>query len=495
MVKENSGDCETQGPFSERLSFDYTDYGLWRKFRDTVEHPATLIKEEELKTAQINLKKYLWARRYLDNIKSRVAFILNKPPEYFKNMIPRTTPGTIWFCMCPACEYAPWYGKYEWDPNNPDQIRCANCGTVYPNEKYPEDLVFKAKWGGGQTFTYYGGKYWTTRFWGNRPIRSSWTGNIRARKVAFMYGVLRDLAVTYTLTKEAVYAKKAKAILLRFAEVYPNYLVHCDYHEYADMDPKVAAANVNNLPEDEIDVTPAKPDRRLASGYWDSHRIGECGDLGFVKDCTLAYDLICDVKNENGKPLFSEGQKLKIERDLLLEGTLLSLYDPAIDNKSIQKRVAVALVGVCLGDPLRVRFGLEGFHRFIHEWFLPDGATSESPAYGLQTLEGLFELANVLQGYMDPPGFSYHSERLENLNIYGDSWYRAIFYAFYNSLLPNLKYPPLADSYPETSLPAQYVEFMYSQYRDPRFLALLRRLYGGNLQERGDEYALFHRRL
>jgi len=497
------------------LKFNFNDYSLWERYRGTVEHPATLIKRKNLEIAWRNLKRHAWAREYLFNLKLEVDFVLDKPQKYFMDMIPETTPGTVLFTMCPVCEVAPIHGYYEWNPKNPDQLRCIKCGTVYPNDKYPEDMVLRSRYRPGQTFTYYGGKYWS---WPGsmtniHPIRSSWTGNIRARKVKFMARLARDLAITYALTQESIYAEKVKMILLRFADVYPNYLVHSGYGEYADMNPKIASANIVNLPEDELDLPPNKPDRRLTTGYWTAGRATASGLEGhLIKNLTLAYDLIFEATDKKGASLLSEGEKQKIEKDLLLEGTILLLCDRKFNNKSVTNRAAVALVGVCVGDPLRVRFGLKGFRHFVDKWFLPDGAPSESLGYALMTLGGLFDLGNVLQGYSDPPGFSFQGRRLEKLSILSDSKYRAIFSALYNSLLPNLRYPALADSYSTTTLRPYYAEFMYNQYHDPRYLTLLRELTAiyktkrykrsrvsvailSHILERGGdgEYALFHR--
>ena len=81
------------------------------------------------------------------------------------------------------------------------------------------------------------------------PTRPNFTASIRARKVATATKACRELAEAYALTGKADYARGARKLLLRFAEVYPNWLVHVGYGEYADMDPHVAALNIKNLPE------------------------------------------------------------------------------------------------------------------------------------------------------------------------------------------------------------------------------------------------------
>src|SRR5690606_31240854 len=101
--------------------------------------------------------------------------------------------------------------------------------------------------------------------------------------------------------------------------------------------------------------------------------------------------------DEDGNPIFTEEEKILVERDALLEGTKLLLANPSIDNKSISGRTAVAAVGAVVGDPEMVRWGLEGFQSIIDNWFLPDGSTSESPAYALQVLDPLWKMSEILE--------------------------------------------------------------------------------------------------
>ncbi|HOQ29812.1 MAG TPA: hypothetical protein PLH36_13825, partial [Armatimonadota bacterium] len=245
--------------------FDPADLSLWQKYRASVRRPIAFIKPADLERARENVRRHPWAKRLLAGYRGRADYVLNQPPEFVEQMIPALTPLCTLFTMCPHCEYAPVHGQYIWDVKRPDELKCRNCGTVYPNEKYPEDLVLVARHGGEQRFTFYGGKSWN---FNNIHLRSSWTGAIRAHKTGYMARAARDLAMVYALTGERAYGEKAAAILSRFATVYPGYLIHSGYGEIADMDPRVAAAKINNLPADELTCPPNKPDRRLQAGYW-----------------------------------------------------------------------------------------------------------------------------------------------------------------------------------------------------------------------------------
>jgi hypothetical protein len=210
----------------------------------------------------------------------------------------------------------------------------------------------------------------------------------------------------------------------------------------------------------------------------------------FVRQLAVAYDLVHGTLGED------EGRL--IERDLLLESTPLLLADPARNNKSVTNLTAAGLVGMAVGDPALVRAGASGFWHFVRHWFLPDGTTSESPAYGHMTLNGLWAFGEALHGYSDPPGFpgaagAAGEERWDNVDVYRDARYRAVFRALYDTLLPDLRYPAFADSYVTTTLGAHYADLMVARYNLPEYRALLAELCGGSFGDTGGEYALFHR--
>jgi len=269
---------------------DPTDWSDWGKYRDQVVHPACTIKAADLERARQNVERYDWARGYADSVRSSADAILETlTPDYLEHMIPWTTPGGVG--PCPACraQGLPWHpsGQWRWSPDRPDEIKCTVCGTVFPNQEFPETVVLRCTWGRGQEFSFYGGETFQT--FGYQHERPSFTGMIRRSKVSYMIGRLSTLALAYALTGDARYAGGARDLLLRFAEVFPEYLVRAGYGygEYCGMDPHVAARQINDLPEDELVYPPNQPDRKLYAGYWAASRLGTSGmDGGYV--CMLA---------------------------------------------------------------------------------------------------------------------------------------------------------------------------------------------------------------
>lgn len=474
-----------------KIKVDIFDLDLWQKYRNAVCHPATVYKAKDIARAKRNISRHQWARERVKAIERALPNWWPDDDGFFEKMIPATTPGTVLFTMCPHCEYSPAHGQYAWKPTEPEKLTCKKCGTIYPNDKYVEDMVLEATATGPQRFTYYGGKSW--HFYGHH-IRSSWTGQIRRRKASYMATQAQRFATAYVVTGKAKYAHVVRKILLRLADVYPDYLVHSGYGEYADLPPKVAAVSVNKLPADELTLAPNKPNRKLHPGYWMTGRICPTGMEGvFTASMTITYDLTCEARDKNGTPVYRDAERRHIERNLLLESTYLLMADAAFNNKSVTNRRAAALVGACVGDPMRVRFGLEAFDHMVGKWYLTDGNPSETPAYGHMTLNGIIPMSEGLAGYTDPPGFSAPSGRIEQLDLYRRPAYRAVFRALIETILPDLRYPAWGDSYPHTKLSDRLAEIAAARYSSAQSGATLDRAYGGKLNQRGNEYALFHR--
>jgi hypothetical protein len=465
------------------------DWSAWERHGATIKHPCATFKPADIERAQANIARYTWAKKYAAGVEQAAQRHRDRlTPEFLANMIPETTPGDPLWTPCPACRAQGKpvhpHGLWTWNLDDADHLQCTMCRTVFPNGKYPEDVVLQTQWRKPQTITFCGGD--TFIIFGYKTGRPSFTANVRAHKVRWMAGYCRALAEAHLLTGRAEYARACRSILLRFAECYPAWLVHVGYGEYADMDPRVASLNINNLPEPELCPPPNKPDRRLHTGYWSAGRAGGVGmESGFVRQVVEAYDWTCAAKEADGQPIYSDADRRKVERDLLLESTILLVCDKQINNKSVSNRTAAALVGMCVGHPELVRFGLEGFHKTVDGWFLPDGATSESPGYGTMTLGGIWDLAEAFRGYSDPPG--YHDadgKRLDSLDLYHGTAYERVWECFFRGLQGDLHYPPYADSSRGSSLGVNFIELMASNYPDrPQYLALLKETLGAGRTE------------
>ncbi len=463
------------------------DWSLWEQFRGKVKHPCLTVKPENLGFVNENIRQYGWARDYATKVdKNSKRHIHLITPEFLEKMIEETTPGDPLWTPCPACrdqgKPVHPHGLWTWKIENPDQLTCNMCGTVFPDSRYPEDIIFKTKWGKPQTITYCGGDPFV--IFGYKTGRPGFSANIRSRKVQWMANYCHTLAEGYLLTGNLKYADACRSILLRFAYCYPAWLVHVGYGEYADMDPRIASMNINDLPEPEICPPPNNPDKKLWTGFWSAGRASGVGlESDFIRKVVAAYDLTYNAANKGDNPLYTENEKFTIERDLLLESTILLVCDKQINNKSVSNRTAAALVGMCVGHPELVRFGLEGFTKTVDGWYLSDGTSSESPFYGLMTLGGIWDMAQAADGYCDPPGYKDRSaKRFDSLDLYHDTSYSRVLEAFFKGLQGDLFYPPYADSFRNTRLDVSYVELMVANYPEQiEYLSLLKALCGNDL--------------
>ena len=476
--------------------FDWSD---WERFRGGVVHPSGAFKPADVGRARENLQRYAWAKSYVAGLERSAKTTGGKlTPAYLAAMIPETTPGDTKFTPCPACrdlgKPVHPHGMWNWKETAPDQLTCQVCRTVFPNEKYPESIALQAKWGMPQTLTFCGAEPFVV--FGYRTGRPSFTGAIRAHKVQHMANLGRMMAESYLLSGKLEAARGVREILLRFAACYPRWLVHTAYGEYADMDPRIASQFINKLPEPELCPPPNKPDRRLHTGYWTAGRATGGGqESWFVRRMVEAYDFTCEAKEADGTPLYSDAERRLIERDLLLEGTVLLVSDKQINNKSVGNRTAAALVGLCVGHPGLVRFGWDGFQQTIDEWFLPDGTTSESPAYAMMTLHNVWDMPQALRGYTEPAGYrGPDGKRRVAVDLYHGTAYERIWENCFKGLQGDLTFPAYADSYRDTRIGSNFLELMVANYPErPEYLALLKESCGEDLAKGYAPLALYYR--
>ncbi len=473
------------------------DPGRWRRYRSRVRHPATIFSPEDIDRARENVSRHPWARKALETLLERVDAAGAVSRVWARTYVPSTTPYSPHFTMCPKCEFAPMHGAYDWSPDDPAHIRCKGCGAVYPNDDYPEDVVFESRFDPRQKITLYGGKSWQA--YGYAAIRSSFSGHARIHRCRHAANTAEDLALAYALTGEREYATGAALVLKRFADVHPKYLVHSSYGDIADLDPKIAATRVDNLPEDEWCPPGNRPNRKLHPGYWAVLRWGSSGGMegASLQKLILAYDLVAET--------LSDAEKRHIEHDLLLDAAVMLFSDNVINNKTGMNRCAVGLIGIVCGDPLLIRFGLDGFVRAVRDWWLPDGGTPESIGYAGMMLSGIWRLAEALRRYSDPDGAGYPPAQLHRVDLYSWPRYRAVWQNMARPLLPDLDYPLLADNRLPCHLSAMFADVLARNYPSENHRMLQRDIaktdrcyagriaqfwYGGNL----DTSAAFYRR-
>lgn len=195
------------------------------------------------------------------------------------------------FSACPNCDGGSADDSLRWEPALGDKVQCRFCKEIFPNAQYPENASVEVKTPTGRTqlFKYFedanGKKYW---FEGRRWFAQR----------AFLEQGAYNLAQLYRLdpVKYADAGKKAAAILTRFAQVYPDYIVKWDY----------PAARKILLP----DFKTAKDFPTNVTGADYASKFSAWGYLDISIPLLKAYDQLA------GSDLLDAASREKIETDL-----------------------------------------------------------------------------------------------------------------------------------------------------------------------------------
>ncbi len=208
-----------------------------------------------------NLKSASWARDLAQAARQSADYLVAQPASYVAAMIGELTPWYEYGMTCPNCvgtksQEGIGHGLLHWDYHDPDKLTCSFCGHVYPSARYAETqrLVCPRT---GQTFTFYlnpkeqadpenrTGEL--AYHWVGHPMHMSFSGTVRWYKANFMIRGASDLALTWLVTGDARYARRAQEILVRLAVCYRNWLYHDYWNTVADAEPLYAAAHDTDL--------------------------------------------------------------------------------------------------------------------------------------------------------------------------------------------------------------------------------------------------------
>ncbi|MFP3904026.1 MAG: heparinase II/III family protein [Armatimonadota bacterium] len=481
--------------------------------------PRTLYRPNDIETARRNIERYDWAKAIANSWQRRAEFSLAKDREFFEELIPEFTPGTFYGQNCPACvgeKSVMGSGAFRWSINDPDHVRCRYCGTVYPNEEYPETGVLECP-RMGQTFTYYetpeekhdpeNRNKHAFKWLGKRPQMTSFTGMVRAGKVRWAYNELLPLAKAYTVTEDVRYAERAAWILDRFARVYPNYLYHSYDTSIADCPPAEAARIMAETPRsggtfpretvrNAYGLNRGEDWSTLYNGFWGAGRLsvhGKGSDAGPLLEMTIAYDLIHEATYPDGTPVVTEKMHTRIVEDLLQAGCNDMEYWDSVSNKGVATYSLSAAVGLLLQQPPRVHRAIRGFERIFGERYHFDGFYSESPAYAAHNFSNMRELPDLLYNYSDPPDYEpEEGTRVENYNPFAAGRFHLALVSMVRMLAPDGKFPVIGDTHHGTGPNPLYIEMLVAR-KGAEYAGLYKSVTGLNLHDQGSEYSLWYR--
>lgn len=430
----------------------------------SVKHPAGLFRQEDIKRGQANIKHHDWAKEQLSSLRKVSDFWMKIPDNEISTWIPE---DDAWFkCLCPNCFTQP---EYAWKELLPDgKLKCENCKHVFPSEKFPENNSYTVTTPHGKikTIKYYKGpdQMIHDENIGPRYHISGTINWVRLNNLNKIYA----LAYVYALTDEKPYAEKIRKLLLRFAEVYPDYMVKF-------------RATVYESPENNC-------------------MAGKLCDWKFTDSVLIiALANAYDITYNSG--LYSDEDKTKIENGIFRDFKwLITAFPPTKDwclNAVPAHMTAGALSGIMLGDHDLIEWALkgeDGFKSFTEKYYHRDGFWYEnSPAYASMANSPLYQLADVLSGYTDPADYKGPS-RYENLNIAREiPRLKSIFSCMVPVIMPNGRLPAVNDSDFNSRLSLQWLDFNYNHSRTSQELAMLQ--YAAKFNQGGSSsvYAVFKR--
>ena len=480
----------------------------------SVKHP-TLLTKDQIASAKRTIAKTDWGRKWFKQQKRTADLVLAKDDAWIDQMIEELTPWQHYGFTCPRC-----VGKKSqegaggrivgWSINTPDVIRCKACGQTYPDPNFPETATLRAP-RMGQALTFFrndrqrandddrSGKL--AYHWCGRPIHMNFSGNVRYHKTQFMMNAARSLALVHALTGDARCAGKTVKILDRLGHCFRNWLYHDYWDSLADCDPLYAAWHDRKLKLEwkrHLSAGQYKrdtPDRAgMLQNYWGGGRFWpSTGSVSASPRICLAYDLVYDAKDADGRPLWTDAMRASVERDLLLEWILEA--EPYVggegradcpNNKAPRIYMAQAAIARVLGVPELADVALRGYQTVRDRSFLFDGFSNESPAYTNMYLGTLLEIPEALHGFVWPAGFKNRKGTVDLFKT--DPKLRYMVYSLLDQLRPDGRYAPLSDTSQAARPNIHFFEIGLNRYPD-HFRGKMPTLYAGR---KPGEYALMN---
>ncbi|MFO0950415.1 MAG: hypothetical protein U0835_04550 [Isosphaeraceae bacterium] len=326
-----------------------------------------------------------WQERFWAGANARA--LLKLEPKQVADLLP--AQAGVKFCRCPACDVAEADDPLSWSVEDPKKLTCKRCGIKLPNDKFPahegskpppEDAV-EVRQGLIHHYPYHEVEPQQQRYPGERLYLAA---KVDHESREFLAKAALYAAVRHREKPDEKLARLACVILVRAAQVYPNYSTHFDQPGAAKM-------------FDKADLAP--PYRRgFTTAKWDSS-----GCLDVPLNLVMAYGLLRDdpALGEAGRLLGVSDPGRLIEHDLFRASARFVLNQPAeVSEQGLTALRGVLAVGRLLDDPVLIREALNGLTRISARGFYYDGfwraGTLAAHRRVLVQLEGWFQL--LLEG-------------------------------------------------------------------------------------------------
>ncbi|MFO0908492.1 MAG: hypothetical protein U0794_09040 [Isosphaeraceae bacterium] len=296
----------------------------------------------------------------------------------------------IRFCRCPACDASEASDPLAWSVAKPKSLTCRACGQVVPNDTFPaktekdkkeppEDTVEVVP---GVVHHYpYHNVASDQQHYPDERLYLAAKADYEARE--FLAKATLYAALSYrnqpAEARDPARARLAATLLLRFAQVYPNYATHFDQPQSAK---HFGPANL------------APPYRQgYGTAKWDWS-----GSLDVPLNLVIAYALIRE------EPAFLEAARTLdvarphrlVENDLFRASASFVQRQPEPYNEAtLQADRGLLAVGRLLNDPAILRDAQDRLERLAERGFYHDGFWRQG------TLTAHRRVVNQLDGWME----------------------------------------------------------------------------------------------
>lgn len=263
------------------------------------------------------------------------------------------------------------YQLFDWNPSQPWQMRAKATGTVYPNEKYPEDRVLTAVNPLGQTveYPYYEGPDGKRYFF-----------------TAHIWYLQRNYALQETQRLASVDPLGTARLLNRWAEVYEGYIPTNDYYW------------TNYLLQ-------SGPPYHYWGGLWSRWYTSDMANLKYL------LDAFTTVSYTNAFDLLSEELGYDVEQRIIEK-----VFKPSIDfvrsfpvlNHNMEFNTWRGLISMAKAsrDPSYMHLAVELIETYAQNHYLFDGFWKEvTLSYHNQSTTGLMRAIEEARGWTDPEGY------------------------------------------------------------------------------------------
>jgi len=289
--------------------------------------------------------------------------LLKLSPKEAADLVP--VQSGLRFCRCPACGASEAEDPLVWSVEEPKTLKCRKCEAVVPNDAFPAKVngavpeekieVVPGVW---HKYPYHAVEPEKAAYVEERlylDAKRDYEARAYLSKAAF-YAAASWMSEEPS-KRDAKYANLARALLLRFAQVYPNYAAHFDQ---PGMSKHLQPAHV-----------PPPYRRGYQTGKWEWN-----GALEVPMNLVLAYAMMRDdpAWRETGELLECANPAQTIERDFFLAAAKFARAQPeefSEDSPHVYR--GMLAVGRLVEDRELTRAALVRIGEFTRRSFYHDG--------------------------------------------------------------------------------------------------------------------------